>query len=112
VLKIEKNDSNAENLLKIGRLCIDTSSKKVKIGDSTIPLTKMEYEILLMFASNPLKPYSRKQIINALWGDEAGSVTEQAVDAHIIRLRKKLGEKAHCIASRTGFGYEFDPDEE
>jgi DNA-binding response OmpR family regulator len=113
VLKIEKSDGSAdgfaESLIKIGRLCIDPSSKRVKIGDSTIPLTKREYEILHMLASNPLKPYSRRQIIKALWKNDGGSVTDQAVDAHIIRLRKKLGHDSCCIFYHHGFGYEFDP---
>jgi DNA-binding response OmpR family regulator len=99
-----------EKPLKIGRLHIDVQLKKVKIGDSIISLTKTEFKILYMLASNPLKPYSRQQIVDAVWKDSKGSVTEHSADMHIARLRKKLGQGSCCIFSRQGgFGYEFDP---
>jgi DNA-binding response OmpR family regulator len=104
MLKIE------EKPLKIGRLYIDTHFKKVIIGDSVISLTKTEFKILYMLASTPLKPYSRRQIVDAVWKDSKGSVTEHSADMHIARLRKKLGSGSFCIFSRQGgFGYEFDP---
>jgi DNA-binding response OmpR family regulator len=104
MLKIEKNS------LKIGRLYIDPQFKMVKIGDATIPLTKTEFEILYMLASNPLKPFSREQITEAVWKDSKGSVTNHSADMHIARLRKKLGHGSRCIFSRPGgFGYEFNP---
>jgi DNA-binding response OmpR family regulator len=112
MLKIEKKHSSAENGTKIGGLFIDPSSKEVKIDDSIIPLTRMEYEILYILASNPSKTYSRQQITDTIWKEAGGNVTKHAVEMHIARLRKKLGGKAHCITSRLGFGYKFDPNEE
>jgi DNA-binding response OmpR family regulator len=111
VLKIAK-DGMAENIIKIGDLHIDPSSKKVKIGGSIIPLTRTEFEILYLLASNPSKPYSLEQIRQIVWKTSANSVTAHTVGIHITHLRQKLGKKAHCIANRIGFGYEFDPGEE
>jgi DNA-binding response OmpR family regulator len=109
VLKITKVNNISENVTEVGDIFIDYSSKEAKIEGSTISLTKMEFEILYLFASNPFKTYSRQQIINAVWKDSRGCVTRHAVDMHIARLRKKLGSKANCITSRLGFGYKFDP---
>jgi DNA-binding response OmpR family regulator len=111
VLKIAK-DGMAENIIKIGDLHIDPSSKKAKIDGSIIPLTRTEFEILYLLASNPSKTYSRQQIRTAVWKNAANSVTAHTVGVHIVHLRQKLGKKAHCIANRTGFGYEFAPGEE
>jgi DNA-binding response OmpR family regulator len=99
----------SENFTKIGNIFIDPSSKEAKIEGSIISLTKMEFEIFYLLASNPFKTYSREQIIDAVWKGSKGCVTKHAVDMHIARLRKKLGSKAHCITSRLGFGYKFDP---
>jgi DNA-binding response OmpR family regulator len=108
-LKIAKYDKFSDESLKIGKLCIDPLSKMVKIGDSIIPLTKMEYEILYIFVSNPFKPYSCKQILDIVWKDSKESVTIHAADTHIARIRKKLGIESRCILNRPGFGYVFDP---
>jgi DNA-binding response OmpR family regulator len=108
-LKILKPGCFARKFIKIGCLHIDPCLKIVKIGDSVIPLTKMEYEIFYMFASNPLKPYTRQQITNAVLGASSKSVTSHSADAHIVRLRKKLGAESRCISNRRGYGYLFDP---
>jgi DNA-binding response OmpR family regulator len=106
----EESSATEEMILKIDDMVINTSSKEVKIGDTTILLTKTEFEILFMLASNPLRVYSRSQIINAVWKDSV-YITERTVDVHITRLRKKLGNKASCITNRPGFGYKFSVNE-
>jgi two-component system alkaline phosphatase synthesis response regulator PhoP len=106
--KAGKIDGISGNLMKFGDLHIDLSSKKVKTGDSVILLTKTEFEILFMLASNPLKVHSHRQIANTVWKNSA-YVTMHTVNVHIARLRKKLGSKAYCISNRPGFGYEFNP---
>jgi DNA-binding response OmpR family regulator len=98
----------AKDALEFGRLFIDIRAKKVKIEGSVIPLTKSEFEILFTLASEPLRVYSRLQIINAI-RDNPASITEATIDVHIFHLRKKLGHGQYCIFNRQGFGYEFDP---
>jgi two-component system alkaline phosphatase synthesis response regulator PhoP len=105
--KIEIGNTT-ENALDFGRLIIDIRAKKVKIEGLEIPLTKSEFEILFMLASEPLRVYSRLQIINAI-RENSASITEATIDVHISHLRKKLGSNQCCILNRQGFGYEFDP---
>jgi len=107
----EEIDSAEEATLVIDDLLIDTSSKEAKIGGSIIPLTKTEFEILLLLASNPSRVYSRNQIISVVWKDTP-YITERTVDVHITRLRKKLGNKSYYISNRTGFGYKFNFSEQ
>jgi DNA-binding response OmpR family regulator len=98
----------AEDALEFGRLFIDIRAKRVKIEGLVIPLTKSEFEILFTLASEPLRVYSRLQIINAI-RDNPACITEATIDVHISHLRKKLGRGQCCILNRQGFGYEFDP---
>jgi DNA-binding response OmpR family regulator len=107
----EEAGDATENTLVIDDLLIDTSSKEVKIDGSIIPLTKTEFEILFLLASNPSRVYSRNQIINTVW-KETPYITERTVDVHITRLRKKLGNKSYYISNRTGFGYKFSFSEQ
>jgi DNA-binding response OmpR family regulator len=108
VVKSEVVKSEAAKCeLKFGYLLINIRSKTVKVKNSVIPLTKSEYEILLMLASDPTTVYSRQQIVNAMW-DNPGSITVHTVAVHIANLRKKLGQGSCCILSRKGFGYIFN----
>jgi DNA-binding response OmpR family regulator len=103
----EEAGADTSSSLNIDDLRIDLQSKEVKIGETLIPLTKTEFEILILLASNPTRVYSRQNIINQVWKDTI-YITERTVDVHITRLRKKLGAKGALISSRAGFGYKFN----
>lgn len=96
-----------ENVLVIDELTVDTLAKEAKVGETILQLTKTEFEILFLLASNPSRVYSRRQMLNAIWQDTP-YITERTVDVHITRLRKKLGNKAYYISNRAGFGYKFN----
>ncbi|GHT74562.1 DNA-binding response regulator [Bacteroidia bacterium] len=90
---------------------IDFDTKELKIGNESIPLTRTEFEIIKLLASNPSRVFEREDIIDAIWKDSP-YITERTIDVHIRRLRKKLGERASLISSRTGYGYRFNITEQ
>jgi DNA-binding response OmpR family regulator len=96
-----------ENVLIIDELTIDSLAKEARIGETILPLTKTEFEILSLLASNPSRVYSRRQMLDIVWQDTP-YITERTVDVHITRLRKKLGDKSYYISNRAGFGYKFN----
>ena len=67
-------------------------------------LTKREHLILQLFREHPGTFFSRKEILKAVWPDDA-YVGERSVDVHIARLRKKMGAEGQRIVNKTGFGY-------
>ncbi|MDR0691836.1 MAG: helix-turn-helix domain-containing protein, partial [Prevotellaceae bacterium] len=77
------------------------------IDHKVVPLTKTEFEILALLASNPDRVFRREDIIDLLWKD-ALYTTERTIDVHVTRLRKKLGVHASLISSRSGYGYRFN----
>ena len=89
---------------------IDFDTKELKIGSEIIPLTRTEFEIVKLLASNPSRVFEREDIIDHIWKD-APYITERTIDVHIRRLRKKLGERATLIISRPGYGYRFNTPE-
>ena len=95
-----------ESKCTFGNLTIDFEMKEVFINNENICLTKTEFEILTLLASNPTRIFSREGMIENLWKD-APYITERTVDVHITRLRKKLGDMANLISSRSGYGYYF-----
>jgi DNA-binding response OmpR family regulator len=91
-------------------LVIDYDTKEMLINKDTIPLTRTEFEIITLLASNPSRIFEREDIIDHVWKD-APYITERTIDVHIRRLRKKMGEKASLIVSRPGYGYRFNNPE-
>lgn len=92
-------------------LSINLESKEVIIDEEMIPLTKTEFEILALLASNPSRLFSREDIIGVVWS-ETPYITERTVDVHITRLRKKMKDYGQFITSRSGYGYRFNVNEE
>ena len=95
--------------LTVGDMVFDFATKELTIAGEAVQLTKTEFEILSLLASNPARVFSREEIIDRLWND-APYTTERTVDVHITRLRKKLGAEAARISSRAGYGYRFNAE--
>lgn len=79
-----------EEVLEVCGLRIDPRSMRVQRDGQDIPLTRKEYELLLLFVRNPNTALYRETIYERVWGGEFeyGSKT---VDLHVQRLRKKTG---------------------
>jgi DNA-binding response OmpR family regulator len=90
-------------------LRIDTAHRAVVVDGVLLELTSMEYELLVLLASNPGKDYSRDAILSALRGIDAALLT-RSVDILVSRLRAKLGDTgkpARWIHTVWGRGYRF-----
>jgi DNA-binding response OmpR family regulator len=90
-------------------LAIDMSSNRVTIKDEEVPLTRKEFEILVLLAQSAPTILTRSDILNKVWSDNE-FVLDRTVDVHITRLRKKLGNYASLIQNRSGFGYYLNTD--
>lgn len=88
-------------------LTIDLESKKVRIGDREVALTKKEFQILQLLLENPGKVFSREEILKKVWTDEV-YVLDRTVDVKITRLRKKITPYDSHIVTRQGYGYCFE----
>ena len=90
-------------------LVIDITKKKVSIDDEEMPLTKKEFEILLLLVQNKGRVFSREDILARIWSDEV-YVLDRTIDVNITRLRKKIGVYGKCIVTRLGYGYCFEAE--
>jgi DNA-binding response OmpR family regulator len=97
--------------LQLGSLSIDASRRRVSVDGTDVPLTPLEFEILLTLARDPGVVFTREQLMDRVWGyrDYAGG---RVVDSHVARLRRKLGEDGTTRFVRTvhGVGYAFRDD--
>lgn len=103
------SEEKETELLKYRTLVIDRNKKKVSIDQEEIPLTKKEFEILLLLVSNQGRVLSREDILSRVWSDES-YVLDRTIDVNITRLRKKIGIYGKCIVTRLGYGYCFESE--
>lgn len=90
-----------------GGLHVDLSSHDVKVNGKLIILSPLEFKLLKFFITHQERVYSRDQLLDLVWGDEA-FVEPRTVDVHIRRLREKIEpEGARLIKTVRGTGYRF-----
>ena len=99
---------NQQKLLSLGNILLDPENKEVKIHGELIKISTMEYKLLYFFMKNPDRLYSRKQLLDSVWGQTA-FIEERTVDVHIMRLRKTLKEHQidKMLETVRGMGYRF-----
>lgn len=100
------SDSSKESIC-YKELILNISQKSLVIDNEQIDLTKKEFEILELLLKNPGRLFSREEILDKVWKNEA-IVTTRTIDVNITRLRKKLKEYGSKITARSGFGYRFE----
>ncbi|HIZ32524.1 MAG TPA: response regulator transcription factor [Candidatus Bacteroides merdigallinarum] len=112
VLRRTKQEDVATQLpeqLTYKTLVLDIVKKKVSIDGEETPLTKKEFEILLLLLQNKGRVFSREDILHRIWSDEV-YVLDRTIDVNITRLRKKIGAYGKCIVTRLGYGYCFEAE--
>lgn len=83
---------------------IDKESFSVYVNQLFIPLSRKEFELLFLIASQPGKVFTREEIFKKIWKKDR-LTKERTIDVHILRLRKKLGND--LITTQKGIGYRF-----
>ena len=100
-------EETAGHLVAFKDLELNTLNYQATLASNPIDLTFMEYELLRFLVENPIRVWSREQLLSKVWGYEyyGGART---VDVHIRRLRSKLGEeRASWITTVRSVGYRF-----
>jgi two-component system OmpR family response regulator len=80
-----------------------TASRQVVVAGELLPLTRLEFDLLLFLADHPRRVFSRTQLLTAVWGYE--HTGERTVDVHVRRLRVKMGAHLTLITTVYGVGY-------
>ena len=83
-----KPAENAE-LISIGGIVLDDSSKTVAVDGEEVSLTPIEYEILKLLMEHPGKVFSTRVIYEKVWHENPYG-SENAVAVHIRHLREKI----------------------
>jgi len=96
-----------DELLTFKDLELNPLNYQATLAGTPMDLTYMEYELLRFLVENPVRVWSREQLLSKVWGYEyyGGART---VDVHVRRLRAKLGEeRASWITTVRSVGYRW-----
>lgn len=110
----EPQDSSEIDMLDFGDLIIYPKKRSVKLGEDLIELTSKEFDLLLLFANNPGRAYSRQELLDIVWGYQYSGYSH-TVNSHINRLRSKIEKnpsEPKFITTVWGMGYKFAELEE
>lgn len=100
--------SNAlEGARTFGELIVDPLGRDVWLEGEPVALTRTEFDLLAVLSERPRMAFSRRQLIDAVWGP-AWVGDEHLVDVHIGHLRHKFGDDAtrgRFVRTVRGIGY-------
>ncbi|MFI6996573.1 response regulator transcription factor [Nocardia sp. NPDC050175] len=100
--------------LIVGQLEIDSALREVRVGNRLVELTRKEFELLRLLATEPQKVFCRAELLQRVWGyddvdAEVTSLASRTIDTHLSSVRKKLGSP-DWIVTVHGVGFRFNDE--
>ena len=102
---------SAGERLRFGDVEVDMERLLVTRRGKAVNLTPTEFRLLRYLVSNPNRPFSRDELIEAVWGYASDVGSDRTVDVHMRHLRKKLEDdpaNPRWLVTVRGVGYKFE----
>lgn len=109
--RLRRSDEPAPEQLDIGDLTIDVAGHSVRRDGQMIPLTPLEFDLLVALARKPWQVFTREVLLEQVWGYRHAADT-RLVNVHVQRLRSKIErdpEKPEIVITVRGVGYKAGP---
>lgn len=109
--RLRRLDEPDAQVLQIGDLTIDVVGHSVKRDGRTMPLTPLEFDLLLCLARKPKQVFTREVLLQEVWGYRHSADT-RLVNVHVQRLRAKIEhdpDKPEIVVTVRGVGYKAGP---
>lgn len=110
---IEHAPDDRGNTRMFGSLSIDAAGRDVWLDGEPVALTRTEFDLIATLAEHPRMAFSRRQLIDSVWGS-AWVGDEHLVDVHVGHLRRKLRDDAsegRFVRTIRGVGYRMGTGE-
>ncbi|MFN6433392.1 Sensory transduction protein regX3 [Eubacterium callanderi] len=100
----------APEILKAGKLAVDTESKTASVDGQELVLTAKEYGILELLMRYPHKVFSKANLFESIWNEEY-ACEDNTLNVHMSNLRNKLkaaDPETEYIKTVWGMGYRMN----
>ena len=107
---LAKDSPKEEPQIIVGDMTIDVARRSVSVAGLTVELTAKEFDLLVQFARNPGRVYTRQHLLDLVWG-RGHLGFEHTVNSHINRLRGKIEAdpaNPRFVLTVWGVGYKFN----
>jgi two-component system response regulator MtrA len=105
--RLRKTSSELSGILLLADIAIDILEHTITRGGKEIPLTRLEFDLLVALAKEPGRVFTREALLSEVWGYRHSTDT-RLVNVHIQRLRAKVehdSENPTIITTVRGIGY-------
>ena len=99
-----RRSQGTDDQTQLGQLVLDRKGRRVLVGGEELVLPARELEVLWELMTPPGRTLSKKDLSNKL-SDFDGALADNALEAFISRLRKKLAQSGASIRTLRGIGY-------
>jgi two-component system alkaline phosphatase synthesis response regulator PhoP len=108
--RLRSSTRESADVYRFGDVEVDFGRAELRRKGQIVDITPLELNLLETFISRRGRVLTRDQLLNAAWGHDT-HVTDRAVDAHIVNLRRKIEPRPaepQFLVSVRGLGYRFD----
>ena len=106
-VRLRRTPGDGGNSLRIGDISIDQVAHSLNRNGESIPLTRLEFDLLVALAKEPGRVFTRDALLSEVWGYQHATDT-RLVNVHIQRLRSKIErdpDNPELIQTVRGVGY-------
>lgn len=100
--RVNLQNVQSVNKVKAGDLLLYKEERRTFWNGEELDVTTKEFDMLLLFAENPDRAFSREELLVRVWGDDYFG-SDRAVDDLVKRIRKKV--PAILLDTVWGYGY-------
>jgi DNA-binding response OmpR family regulator len=103
---LRRSSPRPDERLVVRDLAIDSATRRVTVAGVAVSLAAKEYALLVRLASDPLRVFSKEQLLRDVWGYTVSCRT-RTLDSHASRLRRKLAAAGGrgFVVNVWGIGY-------
>jgi DNA-binding response OmpR family regulator len=98
------DQTGKQQQLSFSNITVDLDMHIARVDGEALDFTRREFELLAYFLQNPRRVLSREKILQQVWGLEYLGES-RTIDAHVRRVRAKLGSASALIETVVGVGY-------
>jgi DNA-binding response OmpR family regulator len=103
---LQADQSRDQGVLELGELRIDPQAHQATLGGRELDLSRTEFALLYLLASNPGRVFSRAYLLDTLWSEQYVS-GDRSVDNAVLRLRRKIEPFGEHLETVWGVGYRW-----
>ena len=93
----------------VSRLAVDLAADTVLLDGRPVPLTGVEFKVLRYLVTHLSRTVGREELQEFLDSFETPGASERSIDVYVGRVRRKLENARHAVATVRGGGYQFVP---